>query len=39
MNRKPGDIFIDFEDKPHDKMMELLKGGDWKEKLLPKELH
>ena len=37
--RKPGDIFSDFEHKPHDKMMELMKGEDWKEKLLPKELH
>ena len=39
LNRKPGDIFSDFEHKSHDKMMELLKREDWKEKLLPKELH
>ena len=39
LNRKQGDIFSDFEHKSHDKMMELLKREDWKEKLLPKELH
>ena len=39
LNRKPEDIFSDFEHKSHDKMMELLKREDWKEKLLPKELH
>ena len=39
LHRKPGDIFSDFEHKSHDKMMELLNREDWKEKLLPKELH